>query len=339
MAFARRGDADPQEGITTLNNDLLHIFVNFYWLLHQGGDKAAGPFLQCERKKRGYESFVYNVSGSTQITEIKKEPECRSVPPKPRKKNVPSQHIAIAAKKELLWRGVQDRHCNEPPPASTVDYMAAPGLSQTKSTLAGGPKISRRSKRGRLGHTYKLGDSSLLDQPHGRSVVQTRTNPTLSETGATTGVPPHVLSKSPEPFDHPEILAPSVCQPSLSQSQSLPPETSSSQTSEAVYLLPDENLFIPAFSVANGKHPPFAQILHRDERGQDEMLKFDSTVIHTQADDTIPMKIEAPIVDIYRSKPPLDKFPPIWAQVIQLLNVLIGSYLPKLVSSGSLRIL
>ena len=319
MAFAKCGDHDPQEEITTLNDDMLRIFVNFYWSLHRGDDEAAEVLLQHERKKRGYGSFAYTVSGSTHSTKVKKELESFSVPPEVRNKHDPSQRVSIATKRKLLYDGVE-RHDNglSAAAASAADHPVASGLPQTKNTFVGRPKISRRSKRGRSGDART---TPLPDQLHGRSAVQTSTDSTLNENRATIGVEKyhhHMFLKPLESFDHRENLKPNVFQPLPSQLHSLSPlKTSSYQTSETVYLIPGEKVFNPASPVTNGQYPSSGQLLYGDERGQDGVLVFGSTGFHPQVDDAMPMKIEAPITPVYRCKPPLDNFPPIWARVIQ----------------------
>lgn len=303
MAFARGGDHDPQQEISTLNDELLQIFVMFYWFLHQRDGTGAEIFLQRERKKRGYESFTYTVSSSTHLTKFKKEPESCSVPPLPKKR----------------------RNA----PAFATDCLVAPGLPKTENAPTRGPKTSRRSKRGRAGDTRK---TSLPVQPHGRSVVPTSTGSTFKKTRAMIAIednPHRVLPETLETFEHLHVLGQDACHPSQSQSRSFPllKTSSYSQYGETVCPTPEEKLFMPNPSVANGQPLTFAHKLYQDERGRDEApVTSCSTSFLIQVDDTKPMKIQEPSANVYRCKPPLDTFPPIWAQVILSLEVSMNTY-------------
>jgi hypothetical protein len=326
MAFTRCADRDPNHEIT-LDDELLQIFVTFYWILHQGDGPGAEIFLQGECKKRGYSSFAYSVTGCKKSTRL---PESNPVRLLVKKKRVSSHRASVGVKRELLRDGSQDRPRNEIPPTSVADCLTASGLPQTKRAFAIGHKTSRRSKRGKARDTHK---APLPDQPHGRFVGPTSTGSTFEKIHATTGVETnhhHLLSETPENLEYQGAFIQDACHPSQSRPPSLYPlkNSSCSQSSKIVCPVVEEMSSMPYLSDSNGQHLSFPHILHQDETGGEVTSCPESFSVQV-VDDTKPVKIEDPTADVYRCKPPLDNFPPIWAQVILSLERSIDTNIPN----------
>jgi hypothetical protein len=317
MAFARRVDDGPNHEIK-LNDELLQIFVNFYWKLYQGQSSDADLFLQGERKKRGYESFAYTMSSSAKPTRLS---ESNAVHVLPKKEGVPSRRVSVSVKKELLRDGSQGRLRNELLPTS-ANRPVTSGLPKLKCATLLGQKKSRRSKRGRAGDTHR---DLPPTQPPGRSIVLSSTDSTLEKTLGIGGKHrPHLLSEALETSESQDVLRRDACR--SSQSWSHPLLSSRSQS----YPLPEGKPYMSRLSGSNGQHFSFAHILYRDETGTDEVpMSGCRQNVPMRVGDTKTAEIDDSPVDVYRCKPPLDNFPPIWAQVIQSLEVSINTYAPN----------
>lgn len=299
MAFARRTDRDPNHEIV-LNDELLQIFVAFYWKLYQNDSQGADIFLQHERKKRGYGSFAYTVPSSTKSID---SPAFCSARPLARKKSISSQRASIGAKRRLLQTHSQGGPRNRLSPTSIADGLVASGLPNLERAFDRGPKISRRSRRGRAADTRT---TPFPDQLHGRPVVPTGTGAAFETTH-------RVLSKTFETLESLGVCGQDACHPSQSRSHSLPLKASRSQSCKTVYPGLKETLSKPNPSVANGQHPSSAHLSCQDVIGSDEVLMSSCPESFHMQDDT-KLIIEEPTTDVYRCRPPLDRFPPIWAQ-------------------------
>jgi hypothetical protein len=289
---------------------MLRIFVTFYWKLYQGNREDAETYLQRERKKRGYGSFAYTASTSA------RPPKSRSTRSPPPKKNAASHRVSVAAKRQLLQHGSRSREGASPAPP--VNFPEPSGSLDKKSASAMTPKLSRRARRGsaKRGITEEPYKAPLSSHAH----VFTGIRSVLEKTSAMTDVAAHfhrASSSGHETFKYP------LCSDQDPSYPTWPLETLCSQSLETTRPAMEEKPTTATRpSPLDGQPLSLSHAVNKDHTGPDEIsITRNSTDNRMQPIDNRSVKIERQhTAEVYRCKPPLDSFPPIWAQVKLLLK-------------------
>jgi hypothetical protein len=190
-----------------------------------------------------------------------------------------------------------------------VDLPGASGSLHENSASAMTPKLSRRARRGNMkrritGDTYK---APLPSHTH----VSTGTGSVSEKTSSMTDVKAHVRRASS--LNHETVGS--------GQDPSHPPqphstlETSCNQSLDTAHPTVEEKLFTAKQPSVSCEQPlSFAHTINKDYTRPDEVsITRSPTNIRIQARS---VKIDEPTAEVYRCKPPLDSYPPIWAQVI-----------------------